>query len=199
MVLAHSRRLIGLTGGIGTGKTTVSRYLADRYQLPVLDADLYAREAVEKGSPILEDIVNRYGKKIQLSDGTLNRKLLGEIVFNNPEEKRWLEDKIHPYVLERFQSKLEQIKSDTVVLVVPLLFEAKMTDIVTEIWVVYCSDREQIRRIINRDRLTETQAIARINSQLPLEQKVADADIALENNSSIESLLEQIDTALLKI
>ncbi len=198
-MLAHSRRLIGLTGGIGTGKTTVSRYLADRYQLPVLDADLYAREAVEKGSPILEDIVNRYGKKIQLSDGTLNRKLLGEIVFNNPEEKRWLEDKIHPYVLERFQSKLEQIKSDTVVLVVPLLFEAKMTDIVTEIWVVYCSDREQIRRIINRDRLTETQAIARINSQLPLEQKVADADIALENNSSIESLLEQIDTALLKI
>ena len=198
-MLAHSRRLIGLTGGIGTGKTTVSRYLADRYQLPVLDADLYAREAVEKGSPILEDIVNRYGKKIQLSDGTLNRKLLGEIVFNNPEEKRWLEDKIHPYVLERFQSKLEQIKSDTVVLVVPLLFEAKMTDIVTEIWVVYCSDREQIRRIINRDRLTETQAIARINNQLSLEKKVAAADVVLDNSSSVESLLEQIDTALLKI
>jgi dephospho-CoA kinase len=78
------KRIIGLTGGIGTGKTTVSNYLANRHQLPVLDADIYAREAVQLGSPVLSKIFERYGSGVQLPDGTLNRKRLGEIVFSNP-------------------------------------------------------------------------------------------------------------------
>ncbi|MFN6235252.1 dephospho-CoA kinase, partial [Microcystis sp.] len=97
-----SRRIIGLTGGIACGKSTVSNYLENIYKIPVLDADIYAREAVEKGSAILERIFQRYGRKVKTEDNSLNRQQLGEIIFNNPEEKIWLESQIHPYVRECF-------------------------------------------------------------------------------------------------
>jgi dephospho-CoA kinase len=189
------RRLIGLTGGIATGKSTVSRYLADTYQLPILDADLYAREAVQANSPILLNIFKRYGDRVRLPDGSLNRKQLGEIIFNNLEEKNWLESQIHPYVRNRFQSEIERTDAQTIVLVIPLLFEAKMTDLTTEIWLVYCSSQEQIRRLIERDKLSKEQAIARIQSQIPIEEKVAWADVILDNSSTLENLFRQIDDA----
>ncbi len=190
------KRRIGLTGGIGTGKTTVSNYLVRAYHLPVLDADIYARDAVRAGSPILTDIFDRYGNKVKLGDGSLDRSALGEIIFNNPEEKLWLESKIHPYVRDRITSALQELKVDTVVLAIPLLFEAKMTDLVTEIWVVSCDRQEQIRRLIERDRLTEDQAKARIESQLPLTEKVAMADVVLHNDSTVEELLRQVDIGI---
>jgi dephospho-CoA kinase len=189
------KRIIGLTGGIATGKTTVSNYLAHRYQLPVLDADIYAREAVQVGSPILSKICDRYGSGVQLPDGTLNRKRLGEIVFSNPAQRQWLEQQIHPYVRDRFQSELNTLVAPTVVLVVPLLFEAEMTDLATEIWVVTCSPEQQLRRMIERDRLSREQAQSRINSQLPLAEKVARADVVLDNSSTPEALLKQVDLA----
>ncbi|MGF1477954.1 MAG: dephospho-CoA kinase [Cyanophyceae cyanobacterium] len=187
------QRLIGLTGSIGTGKTTVSRYLADVYQLPILDADLYAREAVQPGSPILATIFCRYGSSVQMPDRTLNRQRLGEIIFNDAEEKRWLEQQIHPFVRDRFLSELQQLAEPTIVLAIPLLFEAQMTDLVTEIWVVYCSFEEQVKRLKQRDCLNRQQAIARIHSQLPIDTKMAAADVVLDNSSSLESLYRQID------
>ena len=190
---AYPRR-IGLTGGVGTGKSTVSRYLAQNYQVPILDADLYAREAVEPRSPILAEIFGRYGYRVQMPDETLDRKALGEIIFHDPQEKRWLEGKIHPYVRYCFDRELNQITANTVVLVIPLLFEAKMTDLVTEVWVVRCSWQEQIQRVMKRDHLDEQQAIARINNQYPLESKVAAADVILDN-SSLDTLYKQIDAA----
>lgn len=193
------RRLIGLTGGIATGKSTVSRYLADIYGLPILDADIYARDAVQPGSPILEQILARYGNQIQLSDGTLNRKLLGEIIFNNIEEKKWLENQIHPYVRSCFNSQIEQLKNDTLVLVIPLLFEANLNNIVTEIWVVYCSDEVQIKRLMERDNLTYDQAKTRIKNQLPIEKKVSLADIVLDNSYDLNNLQKQIDQAIKSI
>ena len=189
------KRIIGLTGGIATGKTTVSNYLAHRYQLPVLDADIYAREAVQVGSPIHSKICDRYGSGVQLPDGTLNRKRLGEIVFSNPAQRQWLEQQIHPYVRDRFQSDLNTLVAPTIVLVVPLLFEVGMTDLVTEIWVVSCSAEQQLRRMIERDRLSLEQAQSRINSQLPLAEKVASADVVLDNSSTPEALLKQVDLA----
>jgi dephospho-CoA kinase len=192
------KRIIGLTGGIGTGKSTVSHYLASTYQLPVLDADIYAREAVEIGSPILSAIAERYGSDILLADGTLNRQKLGQIVFSNPDERRWVEQQIHPYVRAQFVEAINQLSKQTVVLVVPLLFEAGMTNLATEIWVVYCSQQQQLERLMQRDRLTLEQAQARINSQMPIEQKCQRADIILDNSSTPEALLKQID-AVLKI
>lgn len=192
------KRIIGLTGGIGTGKTTVSNYLADTYQLPILDADSYARDAVQPGSPVLNRIITRYGSDVKLADRTLNRKRLGEIVFPNPKERQWLEQQIHPYVRDRIKSQLNTLESETVVLVIPLLFEANMTDLVTEIWVVRCPQDQQIQRIQERDRLSLEQAQSRLDSQLPLAEKVARADVVLDNSSTRDSLLQQVDRALVR-
>ncbi len=189
-------RIVGLTGGIGTGKTTVSQYLASTYHLPILDADIYAREAVQVGSPILSAIAQRYGSEILLPDGTLNRQKLGEIVFGNIDERRWLEQQIHPYVRDRFVEAIHQLPEQTVVLVVPLLFEAGMTDLVTEIWVVYCSQQQHLERLMQRDHLTLEQAQARINSQILIEEKCKLADVVLDNSSTLEALLQQVDAAL---
>lgn len=191
-----AKRLIGLTGGIGTGKTTVSNYLAQKYQLPVLDADIYAREAVIPGSPILEHIFDRYGAQVKLPDNQLNRSALGEIIFNNPKEKQWLEQQIHPFVRDRFAQELEKINHDTVVLAIPLLFEAKLTDTVTEIWVVHCDRSWQIERLQKRSGLTLPQAQARIANQLPLAEKVALADVVLDNNADLPHLYAQVDQVL---
>lgn len=193
---SFSRRIIGLTGGISTGKTTVSNYLVEKYNLPILDADIYAREAVAIDSPILQDILNRYGHKLQLADGSLNRSALGEIIFNNDTEKQWLESKIHPYVRDRLNTRLQELKNDTVVLVIPLLFEANLTHLVTEIWVVYCDRFTQITRLQQRDRLDFKQAKIRLDSQFPLSTKVAQADVVLNNDSNLNTLYRQIDKAI---
>jgi len=196
--LTTIQRKIGVTGGIGTGKTTVSNYLASTYHLPILDADIYAREAVKPGSEILNLIAEHFGMNILLPDKTLDRRRLGEIVFNNFNERQWLEAQIHPYVHQCLLVELQALdvkKYPTVVLTIPLLFEANMTDLVTEIWVVNCSETEQIKRLMERDRLTFAQAQARMNSQMPLAEKIAHADVVLDNSSTLEALLKQVDSA----
>ena len=191
-----SKRLIGLTGGIATGKTTVSNYLATQYHLPILDADVYAREAVAQDSPILQTIFRRYGDKVKLVDASLDRTALGEIVFNDPQEKQWLESQIHPYVRDRFEQELSKINNNTIVLSIPLLFEAQLTNLVTEIWVVSCDRSLQIARLQQRNGLTAKQAQARIDSQIPLAEKIAAADIVLDNNGDLTDLYAQIDAAI---
>ena len=178
------------------GKTTVSNYLAKKYHLPILDADIYAKEAVAKVSSILNLIFNRYGDLLKLPDNSLNRAALGEIIFNQPQEKQWLESQIHPYVRDRFERELLRLQSNTIVLVIPLLFEAKLTNLVTEIWVVSCDLDLQIDRLCQRNALSPEQAIARIDSQLPLSHKIAKADIVINNNSNLEHLYIQIDKAI---
>lgn len=193
-----NQRQIGLTGGIATGKTTVSNYLKNKHKLPVFDADIYAREAVEIGSDVLNQIVRRYGSDLLLSDRSLNRPKLGEIVFSQPQEKQWLEAQIHPQVRDRLFREIAALpEQSTAVLVIPLLFEAQMTDLVTEIWVVSCPGDRQIQRLMERDGLTLDQAKARINSQMPLAEKCAQADVVLDNSSTIEHLIQQIDVALM--
>jgi dephospho-CoA kinase len=190
------KRIIGLTGGIATGKTTVANYLASAYNLPVLDADIYARDAVTIGSPILNAIAQRYGEQILLPDSSLNRQKLGEIIFEHQDERNWIEELIHPYVGDRFQQAIAESSSQTVVLVIPLLFEAEMTHLVTEIWVVRCSESQQMQRLIQRNHLSQEQAQARINSQLSIEEKASRAAVVLDNSSTQETLLKQVDVAL---
>lgn len=191
------QRRIGLTGGIATGKSTVATYLAERYHLPILDADVYAREAVAPGSPILSQIVDRYGPNIRQPDGALDRQKLGNRIFQDPEERRWLEAQIHPYVGDRFKETVAALQSaPTIVLVIPLLFEAGLTDRVSEIWVVRCSTEQQIERLIQRNHLTREQAIARIAAQWPLAEKCQRADVVLQNEGSLQTLYPQIETAL---
>jgi dephospho-CoA kinase len=187
-------RLIGITGGIGTGKSTVTNYLHSRYHLPIWDADIYARSAVAVGSPILTAISQRYGDDILRSDGTLDRPRLGEIIFSNPVERQWLESQIHPYVRHCFEREISHLPPDaTAVLAIPLLFEAKITDLVTEIWVVSCDLPTQIDRVKTRDRIDTSAAIQRIQSQMPLADKIALADVNLDNSTNITDLERQID------
>jgi dephospho-CoA kinase len=190
-------RLIGITGGIGTGKSTVTNYLHNRYHLPIWDADIYAREAVAVGSPILAAISQRYSDAILQPDGTLDRTQLGAIIFSNPVERQWLESQIHPYVRNCFDREISRIQSDaTAILAIPLLFEAKLTALVTEIWVVSCDLPTQILRVMQRDRLDESAARQRIASQMPLAEKIALADVNLDNSTTLEHLQQQIDSKI---
>jgi dephospho-CoA kinase len=190
-------RLIGITGGIGTGKSTVTDYLQTRYHLPIWDADIYAREAVAVGSPILATISQHHGDAILQPDGTLDRPQLGEIIFNKLEERQWLEAQIHPYVRDCFDREIIRLQPEaTAVLAIPLLFEAKLTTLVTEIWVVSCDLATQIDRVMRRDRLDELAARQRIASQMPLAEKIALADINLDNSTTLEDLERQIDSKI---
>jgi dephospho-CoA kinase len=193
-----TKNLIGLTGGIATGKSTVANYLATTYNLPILDADIYARDAVSVGSPILSQIAEKYGTEIILSDGNLNRTKLGEIIFNQPKERHWVERVIHPYVRSCFDKAINESSANTLILVIPLLFEANLENLVNQIWVVSCSSQQQKERLIERNNLTPEQAAARINSQLPIAEKIARADVVLDNSANLESLLRQIDKVLLQ-
>ena len=191
------QRIIGLTGGIATGKSTVADYLATHHGLPILDADVYARQAVEAGSQILEAIAARYGPDILLPDGSLDRAQLGQIIFSDTVEKAWLEQQTHPFVRQCFAAAMTQLPdAETVVQVIPLLFEADLTDQVTEIWVVACSPDTQLQRLMTRNSLSREMAEARIQNQWPLAQKIERADVILANNSALPQLHAQIDAAL---
>jgi dephospho-CoA kinase len=190
------KRIIGLTGGIATGKTTVANYLAESFHLPILDADIYARDAVSPGSEILSAIAQRYGQDIFQSDNSLNRQKLGEIIFKERDERHWLEGLIHPYVQEKFIREIALSLAPVIVAVIPLLFEAGMTDLVTEIWVVSCSKEQQLARLMQRNNLTLEQAEVRIASQISLEEKITHADVVLDNSLTLELLLKQVDQAL---
>ncbi len=191
-----NKKIIGITGGLATGKSTVSGYLERRYGLKILDADLYAREATEKNNSILGEIVNRYGQKILLDSGQLDRLQLAQIIFNQGQEKKWLENLIHPYVKKRFLEDLHSSNDDVIIFVVPLLFEVGMQDMVDEIWLVTCSPQQQIERVIKRNSLSKEQASARINNQWDLDTKRNLADLIIENTEDLNYLYKQVDRAI---
>jgi dephospho-CoA kinase len=193
---------IGLTGGIAMGKSLVAKHLVDRYGWIVLDADLIARDAVLPGSPILQSIASRYGNALIQADGSLDRKQLGAIVFADSQERRWLEQQIHPFVHEQLQKGRDQaiqIQEKAIALMVPLLFEAGMADLVDRVWVVACAEAQQIQHLIQRDGLTEAQAKARIASQMPIAEKCQRADRVFDNNATVSQLLTQVDAAVTQI
>lgn len=192
-----NRRIIGLTGGIATGKTTAAHYLHHHHHLPLWDADLLAREAVAPGSPILQRIAERYGADLLDRGGSLRRDRLRAIVLGDPAERYWLEAQIHPYVRQMLTEAQEETSHPMKVFVVPLLFEAQMTDLVTEIWVVCCDRPRQEARLAQRDRLPSAQIAALIAAQWPLEKKIAAADVVLDNNGDRGDLETQIDRHLL--
>lgn len=211
------QRRIGLTGGIATGKSTVARLLRERFALPVLDADRYARQALAPGSAVTRAVLERYGERVLLKadgakagapDGTspsapeqadpaIDRGALGRIVFSDPAERRWLEERIHPLVRQRFAEELERLReAPVVVLMIPLLFEAGLEGLCDEIWVVSCPDDEQRRRLIARDQLTAAAADARIAAQWPLLRKRELADVVIDNSIDCQHLVAQMENVL---
>jgi len=177
-----SQRRIGLTGGIASGKSSVGRWLAQQ-GLPVFDADQYAREALTPGRQATKTVLQRYGSSVQVEGaGAIDRAALGRIVFQDPAERQWLEQLIHPIVRERFDQALSlHAKTPAVVLMIPLLFEAGLESLCSEIWLVDCNESQQLQRLIARDGLSAEDAQARIAAQWPLSRKRALADHVIAN------------------
>ena len=193
------QRRIGLTGGIATGKSTVGQLLAGRFGLPVLDADLYARGALAPGSPAALAVLARFGEPVAAKEGggAIDRAALGRIVFADPHERSWLEQLVHPLVRQRFESELQRLAHEpVVVLMVPLLFEAGLESLCSEVWLVTCSPEAQMQRLIGRDGLPEHEARERIDAQWPLARKQTLADRLINNDGDPEALERQLAAAL---
>jgi len=199
-----AQRRIGLTGGIASGKSTVGRLLAER-GLPVLDADVYAREALATGSPGARAVAERYGAQV-VAEGAgepgeplpaLDRAALGRIVFSDAAELRWLEQLVHPLVRQRFAAELERLRqAPAVVLMIPLLFEAGLDTLCSEIWLVDCDEDQQLQRLMDRDQLSEADARARLAAQWPMTRKRALATVVLDNRGGPVALAPQVEAAL---
>ena len=177
-----SQRRIGLTGGIASGKSSVGHWLAQQ-GLPVLDADQFAREALAPGRQATHTVLQRYGSTVQAEGGAaVDRAALGRIVFQDPAERQWLEQLIHPLVRERFDQTLSlHAEAPAVVLMIPLLFEAGLESLCSEIWLVDCDESQQLERLITRDGLSAEAAQARIDAQWPLSRKRGLADHLIAN------------------
>ena len=186
------QRRIGLTGGIASGKSTVGRLLEER-GWPVLDADRYARDALAPNSRCASAVVDRFGPVVGEAS-RLNRSQLGHIVFNNPVERQWLEQLVHPLVRERFVEELNHLQAaPVVVLMIPLLFEAGLETLCSEVWLVDCEPHQQLNRLKLRNGLSEADAQARLDAQWPLNQKRALADVVINNRGSVNELIDQLN------
>ncbi|MBI4377872.1 MAG: dephospho-CoA kinase [Nitrospinae bacterium] len=194
--------LIGLTGGIATGKSLVSKTLKELGAY-IIDADKISREVVEPYTPAWTEIVEFFGRDVLNNDGKINRKKLGEIVFNDPVKKKRLEEIVHPVVIEEENRRIAEYKKinpDAIVVIdAALLIEAGGHLRVDTLIVVY-SDREtQIKRLCERDELSRGDAEKRIDSQMPLNEKIKGADFVINNSNSIENTLIQIKSIFNKL
>ena len=185
--------LIGLTGGIACGKSTVANMLVDR-GAALIDADLLAREVVEPGQPALEQIRQTFGEDMLLPDGTLDRKRLGSIVFADEGRRRQLEQIIHPQVRRLMLERIQAAGSASLIVVdVPLLYESGMESMFEAVMVVYVPEWMQLERLMQRDQLSEEEAWRRIRAQMPIEEKRQRADIVIDNSGTIEETERQLD------
>ena len=192
-------KIIGLTGGIATGKSTVSELLT-AYGFKVVDADVASRKAVKKGSKGLDQIREKFGQEAIDDNGEMNRKYVGELVFNNPEQRIELNKIVHPIVREIMEEEKNHYLNEgyNVIMDIPLLFENDLQDTVDEVWVVYTSESIQIERLMERNDLSQEDAKARVYSQISIDKKSRMADHVIDNlgdklelKQNLQQLLEE--------
>lgn len=192
-------KIIGLTGGIATGKSTVSELLT-AYGFKVVDADVASRKAVKKGSKGLDQIREKFGQEAIDGNGEMNRKYVGELVFNNPEQRIELNKIVHPIVREIMEEEKNHYLNEgyNVIMDIPLLFENDLQDTVDEVWVVYTSESIQIERLMERNDLSQEDAKARVYSQISIDKKSRMADHVIDNlgdklelKQNLQQLLEE--------
>jgi len=188
-----SRRplVVGLTGGIGSGKSTVST-LFESLGIPVIDADHLAHQMVEPGQPALDEIRNVFGDACITPDGRLNRPHIRQRVFSNSEEKHKLEAILHPGIRNSILSWIATLDAPYCIVVIPLLLETGQTDLVDRVLVVDTTENEQLKRVAARDRLTHNVILAIMDSQSDRETRLAAADDIIENCSDTTSLESQV-------
>lgn len=186
--------IIGLTGSIASGKSTVSNMLKE-LGLPIVDADLVARQVVEPGTETLRKITEAFGEEILTEKGELDRPKLGAIIFNDEEKRKVLNSIIHPAIRkEMLRQRDEHITKGekAVIMDIPLLFESKLQHYVEKIIVVTVTEDVQLKRLMERNQFSEEEALSRIRSQLPLSVKEQGADAVINNNGSLEETKKQL-------
>lgn len=196
----HSKPLIiGLTGSIGSGKSTAAEILAQKYSLPLLDADVLAREVVQPATPGLEEIKSTFGDDFVLSSGELNRSKLGQLIFSDPGARKLLEGILHPRIRKLYLERLEALvqtsnkRTLAIIYVVPLLYEAAYDYPELDYTVcVYATEQICVERIMDRNNLTRSQAEERYRAQIPMEEKRARADFVIENTGTLAELEREV-------
>ena len=183
--------IIGLTGGIGSGKTAVSDSF-EALGITIVDADLASRVVVEKGKPSLSSIEEHFGNEILTPEGELDRAKLREIIFNSDSEKQWLESLLHPAIANQIQEELSSSKSPYTILVSPLLFETNQKEFCSKVLVVDVPVETQVSRTLERDGVSEEQVNSIINSQIDREKRLELADEVILNNGSLADLQEAV-------
>lgn len=186
--------VIGLTGGIASGKSTVSNLFKDM-GVTVIDADVEARLAVNKGEPAYQRIIEEFGEEILLANGEIDRQKLGSIIFHDETKRQILNGIVHPDVRRRMTKQTAKAIHDneaTVVLDIPLLFESNLTYMADKTLLVYVNEDTQLERLIKRNQLSKEDAVARIQSQMSLAKKRQLADAVIDNNGTIEETKAQL-------
>lgn len=188
--------VLGVTGGIAGGKSTVADMLAE-LSAPIIDFDRMAREVVEPGKPAFKEIVAHFGRRVMGPDGTLDRKRLSSIVFQDSEKRRELEGITHPRIVDRFMRRVRKMvqthPGGIIQAVIPLLFEVHLEHLVHKILVVYIPREVQIARLMKRDGITQEDAGRILNAQMPIHRKVEKADFVLSNEKSIEETQKAVE------
>ncbi len=183
-------KVIGLTGGIGSGKSTVSQFLAELGAV-IVDADRVGHEAFKPDTDVWREVVAAFGRQILTPNGDIDREKLGEMVFANPESLLRLNQITHPRIYEMVKARLEEYRRQgvsVVVLEAPLLIEAGWSSLVDEVWVTVAPESTVLRRLKERAGLSEQQSLARIHAQLPSEERVKHADVVIDNDCSLNEL-----------
>ncbi len=189
--MSRRKHIIGITGNIATGKSTVTRMLAD-LGAEVIDADQLAHQMMGPSSSLAADLERRFGPDVINEDRSINRPALGKIVFSNPEALKDLEALVHPRVVDQMIDAIHQPGPDVLVLDAIKLFEAGIADHCDTIWVVDASEETRIERVMERNGLDRETASQRVDAQPPQAEKVARADVVIDNNGSLESTEQQV-------
>ncbi|KPL93704.1 dephospho-CoA kinase [Vibrio sp. L5-1] len=184
--------IIGLSGGIASGKTTVANLFNEHFNIDIVDADIVAREVVAVGSDGLKQITDHFGEAILLEDGALNRSKLRELIFSDPTEKQWLNDLLHPMIRNKIDSDLSKVTSPYGLLVAPLLVENQMQSMADRVLIVDVPTEVQIERTMSRDNVSKEQVASILKSQASREQRLAVADDVIKNHTKNQELLPQI-------
>ncbi|PHX07987.1 dephospho-CoA kinase [Vibrio splendidus] len=184
--------IIGLSGGIASGKTTVANLFNEHFNIDIVDADIVAREVVAVGSDGLKQITDRFGETILLEDGSLNRSKLRELIFSDPTDKQWLNDLLHPMIRNKIDSDLSKVTSPYGLLVAPLLVENQMQSMADRVLIVDVPTEVQIERTMSRDNVSREQVASILKSQASREQRLAVADDVIKNHTKNQELLPQI-------
>ncbi len=189
---------IGLTGGIGSGKSTVTSYLKSKDYI-VIDADVLSKTVVEPGEKAYFDIVSEFGESILNSDGSINRKQLGDIIFQDEVQRKKLNEIVHPEVRRLMMELLHEFSfhNSIVFADIPLLIESDLMSTFDEIWLVYATEDICLERIMKRDGISREDALLRIRAQMAIDEKKIVSDLILYNTADVEFLFRQIDEALI--